>query len=116
MSFFTTAILLGFLTAGSLFLRQNKSRAEEIFRFASGRIEQVTVANGKNYYCPYSCRVNHRHIVHEVEWHCDDSDNCVHFVITYGLPGKDNNIAARPPLADGGEATGTLAEMPPPNR
>ena len=116
MSFFTTAILLGLLTGGSLLLRHDISRVDEFVRFTSGRIEKVTVINGKSYYCPYTCRINHRHIIHEVEWQCDDNGSCVHYVMTYGIPGKDSNMPAPPPLADGRALTGTLAETPPPNR
>ena len=115
MSFFTTTILLGLLTAGSLLLRHDLSRADEFVRFASGRIEKVTVLNGKSYYCPYGCRVNHRHLVHEVELPCDDFYSCTHYVVTYGNRGEEQKMPTPPPLADGRTMAGTVAEKPRPN-
>lgn len=109
MSFFTTAILLGLLTAGSHLLRHDLSRADEIVRFRSGRTEIVTVINGKSYYCPYGCRINHRHLVHEAERPCGDVYSCTHYVVTYGTRGRRWNLPTPPPLADGRDLAGTVA-------
>ena len=113
MSFFTTTILLGLLTAGTLSMRSHVFQVKEVVRFASGRTEKVSVLNGGSYYCPYHCRVNHRHLVHDAEWICDESQSCGHFLIDYGTkPGNQRNMTGSRAYASPEEETATITVQP----
>ena len=86
---FVLAILVVALSLGSA-ISQNRTAATyaEIF-YTSGRIDQVQVRNSRDSYCPYTCRVNHRHQVHEIRWTCQDGDSCDHFRVNLVILPRD---------------------------
>ena len=112
MSFFTTTVLIGVFTAGSFLLRSNHLQSNETVQFSNGRIEKVSVKNGRSYYCPYNCQIDHRHYAHDQAWKCDLDYNCFHFIISYGdQEESQHEMPDSYAAAESEDPKGTLAEQ-----
>ena len=70
-------------------------RSSAVIYFPDRRIEQVRVVNHGDAYCPFNCKVRHRHRVHDIRWSCAATSPCEHFTVLHVVyRGEENRLAA----------------------
>ena len=103
------AILIFFASltlAGTVFERGGRLSQAVIFQPDGSRME-VQVSNFGAYFCPPHCRVNHRHLVHDIRWGCGGGKGCGHYTVLHMvlrprqtgpgvLPPLNSNVAEEP--------------------
>ncbi len=63
--------------------------------FLDSHIEQVRVINYGDAFCPPNCKVQHRHLVHDIRWSCADAAACEHITVLHVIyHGEANRLAA----------------------
>ena len=88
-------ILMAALTVGGIGYRSNSIRSHAVIYFPDRPIEQVRVVNHGDAFCPFNCRVQHRHRVHDIRWSCAAAAPCEHFTVLHVVyRGEENRLAA----------------------
>ncbi len=95
MHWVVNLVLFAALTVGGVSYRSSMIRSSAIITFPNGRIEQVRVVNYGDAFCPPYCKVQHRHLVHDIRWSCADAAACEHFTVLHVVyRGEENRLAA----------------------
>ena len=88
-------VLFAALTVGGVSYRSSMIRSSAIIYFPNGYIKQVRVVNYGDAFCPPTCKVRHRHRVHDIRWSCADAAACEHFTVLHVVyRGEENRLAA----------------------
>jgi len=88
-------VLFAALTAGGFSYRYSIIRSSAVIHFPDRHIEHVRVVNQGDAFCPPNCKVQHRHLVHDMRWSCADAAACEHFTVLHVLyRGEENRLAA----------------------
>ena len=82
-------MLFSALVAGGSALHIREQASQATILAAAGHEVLVTVKHSGDYFCPAYCRVDHRHIVHDIRWQCTQGAGCDHFRVLHvvGRPG-----------------------------
>ncbi|MCH7498242.1 MAG: hypothetical protein IH971_10375 [Candidatus Marinimicrobia bacterium] len=88
-------VLFAVLTAGGVNYRSSIIRSSAVIYFPDRHSEQVRVVNYGDAFCPPTCKVPHRHLVHDIRWSCADAADCEHFTVLHVVyRGEENRLAA----------------------
>ncbi len=89
---------LAFLVAtliGGLAYQYSDARSNAVIYFHDGHVEQVEVTDHGTDFCPASCKVAHRHQVHDIRWDCSNANRCTHYTVFHVIQyGEESRIAA----------------------
>ncbi len=88
-------VLFAVLTASGVNYRSNIIHSHAVIYFPDRPIEQVRVVNHGDAFCPPNCKVQHRHLVHDIRWSCADAAACEHFTVLHVIyRGEEHRSAA----------------------
>ncbi len=80
---------------GGLAYQYSDARSNAVIYFHDRHVEQVEVTNHGTDFCPVSCKVVHRHTVHDIRWDCNDANRCTHFTVFHVIRyGEESRMAA----------------------
>ena len=118
MNWIAAILLITSLAGSSAYLQREKVLKAAVIFLPGGGTQNVWVDDGRSYYCPAFCQVNHRHRVHTVQWHCPDGVRCTHFVVRHVIlyPGDPLPADAPAALAGANPSPKALADQPEPRR